>query len=79
MVRVRRIKTRLEFKPEDFWIGVFWRKQRAPKVWMGNAWGETVDVWVCLLPMLPIHIHYFDGYKRADDPGASPASQRKEA
>jgi len=40
---------RLEFKPEDFWIGAFWRSKDC---------GDSVrrfDLWVCLLPMLPIH------------------------
>lgn len=31
---------RLEFKPQDCWIGAFWKPGH---------------VWVCLLPMLPIH------------------------
>jgi hypothetical protein len=40
---------RLEFKPQDFWIGVFWKN--------GIDDPRVTDVWFCLLPCLPIHIH----------------------
>lgn len=36
-----------EFKFEDFWIGVFWRR-------IGNAW----DLWCCLIPCFPLHISW---------------------
>ena len=35
---------RLEFKLEDLWVGAFWRKKDG-----------RFDVWVCILPTLPIH------------------------
>jgi hypothetical protein len=35
---------RIEFKPADIWIGVYW--ERRP--WL--------HLWVCLLPMVPIHL-----------------------
>jgi hypothetical protein len=44
---------RLEFKLEDCWVGVFWRTTEAHD----NA--KRVDVWVCLLPMLPLHLVFF--------------------
>ncbi len=34
-------RLRLEFKPQDCWIGVFWKRD---------------NVWICLVPMLPIHV-----------------------
>jgi hypothetical protein len=37
---------RLLFEPRDAWIGVFWR--RLP-------WGGW-EAFVCLVPMLPLHI-----------------------
>lgn len=40
-----RARIRWEWKPQDCWIGVFWRTSQ--------GWR---DVWICLLPMLPIHI-----------------------
>lgn len=39
---------RLEFKPADLWIGVFPKKN-----------GPMLDVWICLVPMFPIHIRWF--------------------
>lgn len=40
---------RLEFKPRDAWIGVFWKRARD---------GRYTDIWICLLPMLPLHLIY---------------------
>lgn len=41
------IKIALEFKLEDFWIGVFWGYLHSR---------EWLDIYVCVIPMLPIHI-----------------------
>lgn len=41
-------RIRLEFKLADCWIGVFWKQQ-----------ARRHDVWVCLLPCLPLHITWF--------------------
>jgi hypothetical protein len=38
----------LEFKQQDAWIGAYWRRD-----------GNCIDVWVCLLPMLPLHFSYW--------------------
>jgi hypothetical protein len=35
----------LEFKLQDMWIGMFWRRG-----------GSTFDLWICLLPCFPIHL-----------------------
>lgn len=35
----------IEFKLQDAWIGAFWRRL-----------GNSVDLWICLLPFVPIHI-----------------------
>ena len=35
---------RLEFVLQDFWIGAYWKN--TPK---------QIDVWVCLIPCLPLH------------------------
>lgn len=34
-----------EFKPQDLWIGVFWKR-------IGNC----LDVWICFLPCVPLHL-----------------------
>lgn len=44
-------RVRWEFKPQDCRLGIYWKSAtRTPK------WKITTDVWVCLLPCLPIHI-----------------------
>lgn len=42
-----------EFKPQDLWIGVFWKRI-----------GSTVDLWICVLPCLPLHLSW--GWKHQD-------------
>ena len=42
----------LEWKLPDLWVGAFYDVRR----W--DERGRWVEVWVCLLPTLPIHIHY---------------------
>lgn len=41
----RRWFCRLEWKPQDLWVGVFWKRD--------YPW--QLDVWVCIVPMVPIH------------------------
>ncbi len=41
----RRWFWRVEWKPQDCWVGVFWKR----------SYPWALDVWVCLLPMLPLH------------------------
>ncbi len=38
---------RLEWKPQDCWIGAYWERR-------GADW----HLWVCLLPMLPLHFRW---------------------
>ena len=35
---------RLEFKLQDFWVGLFWKNTP-----------ERLDIWICLIPCLPLH------------------------
>lgn len=44
-------RLQLEWKVEDLWIGVFWRR-----VNNAHACMRFFDLWVCLLPCLPIHL-----------------------
>lgn len=36
---------RVEWKPQDLWIGAYWK-----------ATATRFDLWVCLLPCVPIHL-----------------------
>ena len=48
--RFRDLQWRAEFewKPQDLWIGAFWKR-------IGNC----VDLWVCILPCVPLHISWW--------------------
>jgi hypothetical protein len=53
---------RLEFKPQDVWIGAFWKHSGDD---IGLYYAYRLDIWLCLLPCLPLHIRlerraYFD-------------------
>jgi hypothetical protein len=39
---------RIEFKPQDCWIGVYWKSEKL-----------LVDIWICIIPMFPIHITHY--------------------
>lgn len=61
-MRIGRVNIKLEFKKEDLWVGVFWKKtpcflnfKRDNPLFLNK---ETVatNIWICLLPCLPIHI-----------------------
>jgi hypothetical protein len=47
------MKIRIEFKPQDLWIGVFWKTGAT----MAGAL-LTRDVWACIIPILPIHVSW---------------------
>lgn len=57
------MKFRLEFKPEDCWIGVFWKVGGPVRSYVSGTTEyrvhRRIDLWVCLLPMLPIHLWWF--------------------
>lgn len=59
------MKIQLEFKKEDCWIGFFWKTKKFynPHAGMYKPNGTPVirveytrDIWICIVPMLPIHI-----------------------
>jgi hypothetical protein len=39
---------RFEFKLADLWVGAFWKSN-----------SDQVDVWICLIPCVPLHITYY--------------------
>jgi len=47
----RRWFCRFEWKPQDCWVGVFWK---SGGIWPGFG-RVSLDVWVCVLPMIPLH------------------------
>jgi hypothetical protein len=56
--RLRIYSAQLELKRQDCWIGVFWKQgftwdKRDPEQ-NQSLW--ATHIWVCVLPMLPLHI-----------------------
>jgi hypothetical protein len=57
------LRMRFEWKPQDFWIGVY------TEVRMGKIDDWPYDVyerpfrhaWICLLPMIPLHLSWRTG------------------
>lgn len=59
--RFRKYRWLVEFKKEDCWIGVFWKKD-----WGGNGgMYRYPHVWICLVPMFPIHVWWIEVRGRA--------------
>ena len=54
----------LEWKPQDLWIGAFVRLGD-----FDDGRHRDIEVWVCLLPMLPIHV-WWQGRLWPHQPGA---------
>jgi hypothetical protein len=46
------VRARLEFKKRDCWIGAYWDDDPDYMPLSGN-------LWICLLPMLPLHIWWW--------------------
>ena len=40
-----KVNVRVEFKPQDCWIGAYWARND----------GRT-HLWICIIPMFPIHL-----------------------
>ena len=49
---------RLEWKPQDCWIGAFWKRGKYHNSETGDT-GTMTDLWICLVPMLPVHVRWF--------------------
>ena len=48
------MEIKIEFKLEDFWIGVFWKRE--PRWDELRFLGKDLHIWICIIPCLPIHI-----------------------
>jgi len=55
---MKNMKIRLEFKPQDFWIGVFWKRYRLFKELLSNEKVTYLDIWICLIPCFSIHLQF---------------------
>lgn len=55
------LQIKLEFKPRDLWIGVYWEREERLFIW------NLYNVWICLIPTLPIHVSWGKRIRRSDD------------
>ena len=46
-----KLSAKLLWEPRDLWIGVYWHKK-----------DESLFVYICFVPLLPIRIHYKRSY-----------------
>lgn len=61
----RRRGITVEWEPHDLWIGVYWRRIAWPIITTAKSdW--RYDVWVCLIPCLPIRIWWVHKGARQD-------------
>ncbi len=58
----RNWNAQFEWKPQDLWVGAFWKRD-----------GNCVDLWLCFLPCVPLHISWWGGrFLRSLDPDDKP-------
>lgn len=61
------IKIKFEFKPQDLWIGIFWKYRGLSfycEIKKPDAMGFydfILDIWICIIPCLPLHIKWIRG------------------
>lgn len=60
------MKISAKFNPQDLWVGAYWERRHAAACDYHDVPGiNTLDVWVCLVPMLPIKFHFGAGSGRS--------------
>lgn len=47
----------VEWNPADCWVGAFWKRGGRPGF-------RRLDVWVCLLPMVPLHFGWQEIWRK---------------
>ena len=62
------IRARFEWKLQDLWVGLFWKRGRDEWFESGDAFFtcERLDVWICVLPCVPLHIVWCGDAKPTD-------------
>ena len=54
----RNIELRIKFEPRDLWVGAYWNYAES----IESAY-KRLDLFICLLPTLPIHLRFEWGWK----------------
>lgn len=55
-VALYRTKTEIKFEPRDLWIGAYWNYKNDG--WKFGKWQLSFDLYICILPCFPIHMHW---------------------
>lgn len=61
--RAIEVTARAQWEPHDLWIGCFWKHSRDDRVTGSDMYhgafrgGWTLHLYVCVLPLLPIHVY----------------------
>lgn len=55
------VNIRVKFEPRDIWFGIYWNLHKSIE-----SQYRKLDVYICLIPTLPIHIQYVWGLKNQD-------------
>ena len=53
---MKKFKCKLKFKKQDCWIGFYWEKRRQRTFGLNTK--RVCHLWICVLPMLPLHIQW---------------------
>lgn len=51
-----------EWEPRDLWVGAFWKKDDFGPAYHCSSLTkleQRYDLWVCLVPCLPLHVTWF--------------------
>jgi len=48
----------MKFQPRDIWVGVYWYLTRSIE-----SHYRKLDVYVCIIPMFPIHLRWEWGWR----------------
>lgn len=59
------MRVSMKWEPQDLWIGAYWGRGTGSELFAIMTDGQpymvdapTLDVWVCIVPMLPIKFHF---------------------
>jgi hypothetical protein len=63
------MRVRLEFKLQDSWVGVYWKKTGPFLIWWEKRGrfmsARILHVWICLVPWFPIHVTTYTDLREA--------------
>jgi hypothetical protein len=55
----QRFSIGFKFEPRDLWVGIYWTMSE-------DAWARFLEIYVCIIPTLPLHVVIERGKKNND-------------